>query len=118
MLINLVGNALKFTEKGSVTVAVDVSERDETSLLMHFSVTDTGVGISEDKQRRIFEDFYRATNVQHGGAEGTGLGLALVRRHCLNMGGSVEMESTLAKGSTFRMVFPVTTGAETDNDSE
>jgi len=107
-LINLLTNAVKYSGDAR-RILVRVYERTDSAVL---EVTDQGIGIPEKEQRRIFEDFYRATNVQHGGAEGTGLGLALVRRHCLNMGGSVEMESTLAKGSTFRMVFPVTAAVD------
>jgi len=103
-LINLLTNAVKYSGDAR-RILVRVYGRSDSGAL---EVTDMGIGIPEKEQRRIFEDFYRATNVHHGGAEGTGLGLALVRRHCLNMGGSVEMESTLGKGSTFRMVFPVT----------
>lgn len=107
-LINLLTNAVKYSGDAR-RVLVRVYGRTDSGVL---EVTDQGIGIPEKEQRRIFEDFYRATNVQHGGVQGTGLGLALVRRHCLNMGGSVEMESTIGKGSVFRMVLPGTGGAE------
>ncbi len=107
-LINLLTNAVKYSGD-SRRILVRVYGRSDNGVL---EVIDQGIGIPDKEQRRIFEDFYRATNVQHGGAEGTGLGLALVRRHCLNMGGSIEMESTLDRGSAFRMVLPVTEGAQ------
>jgi signal transduction histidine kinase len=107
-LINLLTNAVKYSGD-SHGILVRVYKRGDYGVL---EVIDQGIGIPGKEQRRIFEDFYRATNVRHGGAEGTGLGLALVRRHCLSMGGTVEMESTLDRGSTFRMVFPITEGAD------
>ncbi len=102
-LINLLTNAVKYSGDAR-RILVRVYGRQGSGVL---EVTDQGLGIPAKEQRRIFDDFYRASNVQHGGAEGTGLGLALVRRHCLSMGGTVEVDSTLGKGSTFRMVFPV-----------
>jgi signal transduction histidine kinase len=108
-LINLLTNAVKYSGDAR-RILVRVYGRTDSGVL---EVTDQGIGIPKKEQRRIFEDFYRASNVRQGGAEGTGLGLALVRRHCLNMGGSVEMESTLGSGSTFRMVFPALGTPET-----
>ena len=102
---NLLSNALRYTpEGGSVSVLLDTSDRKD---VVEARIRDSGIGIAPENVPHIFDDFYRASNVQHGGAEGTGLGLALVRRHCLSMGGTVEMKSALGSGSTFRMVFPL-----------
>lgn len=102
-LINLLTNAVKYS--GSARgIRLRVYSRAGSGVI---EVRDEGIGVPRAEQRKIFDDFYRATNVRQGGAEGTGLGLALVRRHCHNMGGSVEMESEEGAGSTFRMVFPL-----------
>jgi len=102
VLVNLVGNALKFTEEGSVTVAVEATERDQASLLMHISVTDTGVGISEDKQRRIFEAFTQADGSTTRRFGGTGLGLSISTQLVELMGGTIWVESTQGEGSSFQ----------------
>ena len=102
VLVNLVGNALKFTEEGSVTVAVDVAKRDQTSLLTHVSVTDTGVGISEDKQRRIFEAFTQADGSTTRRFGGTGLGLTISTQLVELMGGTLWVESAVGQGSSFQ----------------
>ena len=102
-LANLIGNALKFTESGYV--AVDVTVDGKNSLCL--SVSDTGVGISEDRQQAIFEAFEqedRSTSRTHGG---TGLGLAIVSRLADAMGGEVSVASTVGEGSCFTIRVPV-----------
>src|SRR5438270_3269201 len=101
ILTNLVGNAIKFTERGSVVIrlaSVGVSAQDVT---MRFEVSDTGVGISPDAQSRIFEEFAQAdgsTTRKHGGS---GLGLAICKQLVEMMGGNIHVESALGAGSTF-----------------
>jgi two-component system, sensor histidine kinase and response regulator len=101
VLVNLVGNAIKFTDRGQVSVSVEqVAEREDDSVL-RFSVSDTGIGISPEKQEKIFAAFEQAdasTTRRYGG---TGLGLSLSRRLVQMMGGEVWVESELYKGSTF-----------------
>ena len=111
ILTNLVGNAAKFTHEGQVTVDVAKTAESESGVTLRFSVSDTGVGIAEDKLETIFESFTQAdgsTTRQYGG---TGLGLAISRKLVAMMGGSISVQSTPGKGSTFS--FSVTFGHST-----
>jgi PAS domain S-box-containing protein len=101
VLTNLVGNAIKFTEQGSVVIRVASVEDSAKKVTMRFEVSDTGVGISPDAQSRIFDEFSQAdgsTTRKHGGS---GLGLAISKQLVEMMGGSITVESTLGAGSTF-----------------
>ncbi len=101
ILINLIGNALKFTEKGSVEVRVTNDLDRNTPGAVRFSVSDTGIGIPSDKLDVIFDSFTQAhvsTTRQFGG---TGLGLAITKRLAERMNGRISAESTVGKGSTF-----------------
>jgi len=102
VLTNLVGNAIKFTEQGSVVIRATSVEESAKSVTMRFEVSDTGVGISPEAQSRIFDEFSQAdgsTTRKHGGS---GLGLAISKQLVEMMGGSVHVESALGAGSTFR----------------
>jgi PAS domain S-box-containing protein len=102
VIINLVGNALKFTHDGSVTVRLEVAADGRTPVAI--SVSDTGIGIPQDRLEAIFEAFQQAeagTSRKYGG---TGLGLALSRSICLLMGYDLIVESELGQGSTFKIV--------------
>ena len=101
ILVNLLGNAVKFTDHGGITlqVRVDSASADEVALV--FSVTDTGIGIPKDKQNRLFQHFFQvdaSITRTHGG---TGLGLAISRRLAELMGGRIWVESDPGRGSTF-----------------
>jgi two-component system sensor histidine kinase/response regulator len=101
VIINLVGNAIKFTEKGEVTLRVEVERSEESLVMLHFFVADTGIGIEPEHQARVFEAFQQAdasTTRQYGG---TGLGLAISSRIVTLMGGRVGLVSEPAKGSVF-----------------
>ena len=102
VLLNLLGNAIKFTEEGEVRVEVTVS--NETFLV---SVSDTGPGLSEAEQNRIFEEFQQADSSSTREKDGTGLGLSIAKRIIEMHGGRIWVESTLGKGSTFRFTLPV-----------
>jgi signal transduction histidine kinase/CheY-like chemotaxis protein len=102
-LVNLLSNAVKFTPEGGV---VKVRVQEDGPLGLNISVTDTGVGISPADQGRIFEEFYQADGSKTRGFEGTGLGLALVKRTTTMHGGRVEVESEPGKGSTFLLHYP------------
>lgn len=101
ILVNLVGNAIKFIEYGSVTVDVrrDLTPGDPTSL--HFTVTDTGIGIPEDKVDAIFQNFTQVDSSTTRKYGGTGLGLGISKRLVEMMGGAIWVESRLGLGSTF-----------------
>jgi two-component system, sensor histidine kinase and response regulator len=101
VVVNLVGNAIKFTYRGVVTLAVSVKEASTEAVGLHFSIADTGIGIAPEKQRRIFEAFTQAdgsTTRQYGG---TGLGLSIATQLVTLMGGRIWVESEVGKGSTF-----------------
>ena len=101
ILTNLVGNAIKFTSKGEVSVEVEVESQTEKEVILHFSVRDTGIGIPAEKMEIIFEAFAQAdtsTTRQYGG---TGLGLAIAARLAELMGGRLWAESEVGKGSIF-----------------
>jgi signal transduction histidine kinase/CheY-like chemotaxis protein/ligand-binding sensor domain-containing protein len=101
VLTNLLGNALKFTSAGEIVVRAEVESRDAGALRMHFSVRDTGIGISADKQQQIFEPFAQAdasTTRKYGG---TGLGLTVSLRLVEMMGGKLWVESQPGRGSCF-----------------
>ena len=101
VLINLVGNALKFTERGRVVVKLDVVERTATDAVLHFEITDTGIGIPRDRQAAIFEPFTQADGSTARSHGGTGLGLTISRRLVDMMGGRIWLESEAGRGSTF-----------------
>ncbi len=102
VLLNLVSNAIKFTESGSVSVSIEnVTQDKATEICYHFSVQDTGIGLSEEQCSRIFEAFSQAdasTTRKYGG---TGLGLIICKRIIEMMQGKIWVESTLGKGSKF-----------------
>jgi signal transduction histidine kinase/DNA-binding response OmpR family regulator/HPt (histidine-containing phosphotransfer) domain-containing protein len=101
ILINFCNNGVKFTESGEIVVKARVQEKDEKGQLVCFSVSDTGMGLTEEQMGRLFQAFEQAdtsTTRQHGG---TGLGLAISKRLAQLMGGDVGVSSQLGKGSTF-----------------
>jgi len=107
ILLNMIGNAVKFTESGFVSTHLSLASWDEGKHELCISVRDTGIGIPKDKQGTLFQQFIQAdasTTRRYGG---TGLGLAICRRLLDVMGGSVHLESDVGKGSTFTVIVPV-----------
>ena len=108
VVINLISNAIKFTDQGSVKIDVSVNDRDTWKII----VSDTGVGIPVHAQETVFEEFRQVdgtTRRQHGG---TGLGLAIVRKLVLMMGGNIRLKSEVDKGSTFTVIVPLVRAIE------
>jgi PAS domain S-box-containing protein len=99
--VNLLGNALKFTQKGEVVLTIETEKEDTSSVTLHFMVKDTGIGIPEDKIDTIFESFQQADGTTTRTYGGTGLGLAISRQLVDMMQGKIWVESELGKGSTF-----------------
>lgn len=101
VLINLVGNAVKFTEKGFVRLETSLESQTELSVVIRFCVTDTGIGIAEEHHGLIFEPFCQSDGSTTRSFGGTGLGLAISRDFVRSMGGDITLESTLGHGSAF-----------------
>jgi signal transduction histidine kinase/CheY-like chemotaxis protein len=101
IVINLVGNAIKFTQRGDVVVCATVQSQTADQVCLHFTVTDTGVGIPVEKQKRIFQAFEQAEQSTTRNFGGTGLGLAIVSKLVAVMQGEVWVESQTGQGSTF-----------------
>jgi CheY-like chemotaxis protein len=114
VLVNLIGNAMKFTEAGHVSlrVTLDACHAPETATL-RFTVQDTGIGIAHEHQARIFEPFRQADGSTTRRYGGTGLGLSISMRIVNRMGGRLWVESEAGKGSTFSFILPFGVGAET-----
>ena len=118
ILVNLLDNAIKFTERGTVTLTVRVINRDQPgssstpSLL--FDVSDTGMGLAEDELSRLFQPFHRVRSAAPGGAGGTGLGLAICQRLAGRLGGEISARSTPGVGSTFALTLPLSAPVPSD----
>ncbi len=100
-LINLISNAVKFTEKGEVVVRAEALEQDERSVLVRIAVSDTGIGIQKEALATLFESFTQADASMSRRYGGTGLGLAIARKLVQMMNGQIGVESEFGKGSTF-----------------
>ncbi len=101
VLVNILGNAVKFTERGGIRTTIRVSEEDAVSVALQFSVSDTGIGIPPDRQAAIFEPYEQADASTSRRFGGSGLGLAICSRLVKLMGGSIWVESKPREGSTF-----------------
>ncbi len=113
VLINLLGNAIKYTEKGSVTLRLGAGLADNAGrLLLTFSVEDTGIGIALEDQAQIFEAFVQIG--KPAAQKGTGLGLTITRQFVELMGGTIHVESTPGKGSRFSVELPVELAQESE----
>ncbi len=108
VLLNLVGNAVKFTEVGSVVVSCTL---DHETGKLHFSVTDTGIGIADEARIRLFKEFSQVDSSINRRFGGSGLGLAICGRLVEAMGGAIEVTSTLGVGSTFSFTVPYAAGS-------
>ncbi len=110
VLLNLAGNAIKFTERGGVAITVEPGRRQDE---IRFLVRDTGIGIAPEEQRRIFLDFEQADSGSSRKYGGTGLGLAISKRIIERMGGELAVDSALGAGSSFQMTVPLPAAGET-----
>jgi two-component system sensor histidine kinase/response regulator len=101
ILVNLLGNAIKFTHAGEVVLRVKIDQMEDKKYMLHFTVSDTGVGLAADVRRLIFDPFTQADNSTTKNYGGTGLGLAISARLVTMMGGEIWVESERGKGSQF-----------------
>ena len=116
IVINLVGNAIKFTERGEVTLGVGQESDDNGRPWLHFRVQDTGIGIPSEKQKAIFEPFSQADGSIARRYGGTGLGLTISRRLADAMGGRFWLESAPGQGSTFHFSIPFLAGQPSERE--
>ena len=108
IIINLVNNAIKFTDKGYVKVSVEANVIDDKKVELLFAVEDTGIGIKEEELPKLFGSFEQLDVKKNHTKEGTGLGLAISKQLVELMGGTIGIESQYGKGSTFYFTVPQT----------
>jgi signal transduction histidine kinase/CheY-like chemotaxis protein len=101
VLVNLLGNAIKFTDRGEVVLQAEVQQKQTDSVELHFAIRDTGIGVPKEQQRIIFESFVQADGSSRRRYGGTGLGLTISTRLVNMMGGRIWLESEPGQGSTF-----------------
>ena len=119
IILNLVGNAVKFTTKGKITVSVRLLSEDEKKVTIEFSITDTGIGIAEDKMGKIFENFQQASSRTSRLYGGTGLGLSIVKQLVEPQGGSITVKSKIDEGSVFSFILDFQkTNAQVEEETE
>ncbi|MRG45764.1 response regulator [Chitinophaga sp. SYP-B3965] len=106
ILLNIIGNAIKFTEKGSITVEVTLKEETPQAMQVAFSIKDTGIGIPAAKQQNVFERFTQADTAITRKYGGSGLGLAITRELVELLGGTITLSSKLNKGTEFKVQLP------------
>ena len=106
IILNLVSNAVKFTNEGLITVSVHLMFEDDEKVIIEFAVNDTGIGISKDKMESIFENFQQASSGTSRLYGGTGLGLAIVKQLVESQGGSIRVKSKINEYSRFSFTLP------------
>lgn len=106
ILVHLVGNAVKFTEHGAITIRADVLSETPEKVTLSISVEDTGIGIPTEKHQAIFEKFTRLEPAYTGNYSGAGLGLYEVKKLCEELNGSITVTSEVGKGSMFNCILP------------
>jgi signal transduction histidine kinase/DNA-binding response OmpR family regulator len=107
ILLNLVSNAIKFTDKGEVTITVSYKENNGNQCIVNFKIKDTGIGIEANQLERLFQPFAQADSSITRRYGGTGLGLVISKRLCEMMGGTLEVKSQGGIGSTFNFALPI-----------
>ena len=118
IIINFITNSIKYSEHGEITLRLDVDEEDRNGIILRFSVSDTGIGIPEEKMDSIFTEFVQLEDTYTKSRQGLGLGLAIVKELTRNMNGKIEVESTPGKGSTFSVIIPFKKSLHESNITE
>lgn len=110
ILVNLINNAIKYTERGNITLDITFEniacDDEKRRIMLHFRVSDTGIGIKPGETEKLFQDFERVDIKHNRNIQGTGLGLAITRKLVESMDGTIEVESTYGYGSIFTVVLP------------
>jgi len=106
IILNLLTNAVKYSEKGHIGLIVAINKRNDKRVWLKIVVTDTGKGIKPEDQKKLFGEFVQVDTRKNKGIEGTGLGLAITKRLCLAMDGDITVESEYGKGSVFTVIIP------------
>jgi CheY-like chemotaxis protein len=106
VLLNLLSNAIKYTQEGHISICVTGKLSADNEVTLYFEVSDTGIGIKEEDQTKLFINFTRLDALRNKNVEGTGLGLAISRGLCKMMGGDIKVVSEYGKGSVFTAVLP------------
>jgi len=107
ILMNVIGNSVKFTKEGRITIEAEVLDDADDTPLLQINVSDTGIGMDKELQAQIFDDFMTGDSSYDRDVGGTGLGLGIARRFVKALGGTIEVESAPGEGSTFTIRFPV-----------
>ncbi len=107
LLIDLLGNSIKFTKEGYCKLTVDCAKKDEKLAIIQFIIEDTGIGIPEDKQEYIYEKFAKLSPSNQNVYKGAGLGLSMVKLIMQELNGEIELKSELGKGTTFSCTIPL-----------
>lgn len=118
VLLNLVGNAIKFTDSGEVTIKVETLSRENSYAQIRFSVIDTGIGIPPELQSKIFDRFFRAIPSYKNKHSGYGVGLHVAQKYLSLLGGEINLESEVGKGSTFYFTLMMKIGYDEINSTD
>jgi signal transduction histidine kinase len=108
IISNVLSNAVKFTERGKVSLHAKLVKRDQAQIMLQFKISDTGIGITADKQERIYDAFHQVDGSHTRTYEGTGLGLAIVKKLIEILGGYIWLDSREGRGTTFTVLLPFT----------
>ena len=117
IIINLLSNSFKFTSQGSILVSVESTKKTQDHYEVQITVKDTGIGMSQEQMSRIFNEFEQADSSTTKAYGGTGLGLAICKKLVLLMKGSITVESSPGKGSSFIVLIPVKETKEEEKTS-
>lgn len=118
ILLNLLGNAIKFVEKGYVKFEITLGEKSKNTFTLNFSIQDTGIGIPEEQLPHIFESYKQADNNTFAKYGGSGLGLSIVKEIVKKQGGQITVTSKVGKGTTFKFSLPFEKGSRTNIPKE
>jgi two-component system aerobic respiration control sensor histidine kinase ArcB len=107
IILNLVSNAIKFTDAGKIVIEAKIISQENNNVTLQVSVSDTGIGIPENQQQMIYDKLTRCCPANKGTYKGSGVGLWVVKQFITELNGSVELESTVGKGSVFTITLPL-----------